>query len=55
MNVLIFLIPVSLGLGALGLVGFMWTLRHGQYDDPDGNGARILRKDYDNAPPDDLT
>lgn len=53
MNVLIFLIPVSLGLGALGLGAFMWTLRHGQYDDPDGNGARILRQDFDDAPPED--
>lgn len=51
MDVLIFLIPVSLGLGALGLGAFLWTLRHGQYEDPDGNGARILRKDYDDAPP----
>jgi cbb3-type cytochrome oxidase maturation protein len=55
MDVLIFLIPVSLGLGALGLGAFLWTLRHGQYEDPDGNGARILRKDYDDAPPEDPT
>lgn len=55
MDVLIFLIPVSLGLGVLGLGAFLWTLRHGQYEDPDGNGARILRKDYDDAPPEDPT
>ncbi len=42
MNVLVFLIPVSLILGGIGLVAFMWTLRHDQYDDPDGAAARIL-------------
>lgn len=42
MNVLVFLIPVSLGLGALGLAAFVWTLRAQQYDDPEGQAARIL-------------
>ena len=50
MNVLVYLIPVSLGLGLLGLLAFVWTLRRGQYDDPDGTSARILRDDYDDAP-----
>ena len=50
MNVLAYLIPISLTLGALGLVGFLWTLRSDQYDDPDGDGARILRDDYDDHP-----
>lgn len=50
MNVLAFLIPVSLILGALGLVAFVWTLRNDQYDDPDGDAARIL---MDERPPDD--
>lgn len=50
MNVLVYLIPASLGLGLLGLLAFVWTLRRGQYDDPDGNGARILRDDYDDVP-----
>ena len=30
MEVLIILIPVSLGLGGLGLVAFLWTLRSRQ-------------------------
>lgn len=42
MNGLAFLIPVALGLGLLGLAAFFWALRHGQFDDPDGNAARIL-------------
>ncbi|MEM6386905.1 MAG: cbb3-type cytochrome oxidase assembly protein CcoS [Pseudomonadota bacterium] len=50
MNVLAFLIPVSLILGGLGLVGFVWTIRSGQYGDPDGDAARILMED---APPEE--
>ena len=45
MNVLALLIPVSLILGAVGLVAFIWTLRHDQYDDPAGDAARILLDD----------
>lgn len=50
MDVLVFLIPVSLGLGLLGLGAFWWTLRSRQYDDPDGDAHRILRPDYDDHP-----
>ncbi len=42
MNVLVFLIPVSLFLGGLGVLAFVWTLTSHQYDDPDGHAARIL-------------
>ena len=42
MNVLVLLIPISLCLGALGVVGFVWTLKARQYDDPEGQAARIL-------------
>lgn len=52
MEVLAFLIPVSLGLGVVGLLAFWWTLRREQYDDPEGDAARILRKDYDDHPAD---
>jgi cbb3-type cytochrome oxidase maturation protein len=50
MTVLAVLIPVSLGLGLLGLGAFLWTLRHRQYDDPKGDAARILRDDHDDHP-----
>jgi cbb3-type cytochrome oxidase maturation protein len=43
---LLMLIPVALVLGALGLVGFLWALRSGQFDDLDGAANRILF-DYD--------
>ncbi|MEH6831131.1 cbb3-type cytochrome oxidase assembly protein CcoS [Sulfitobacter sp.] len=45
MNILVILIPVSLILGALGLIGFIWTVRSDQYDDEQGNAARILLDD----------
>lgn len=47
---LVVLIPVSLFLGALGLGAFFWTLRKGQYSDPEGDARRILVPDYDDAP-----
>jgi cbb3-type cytochrome oxidase maturation protein len=50
MEMLAVLIPVSLFLGGLGLVGFFWMLKKGQFDDPDGDAHRILRKDYDDEP-----
>ena len=50
MDVLALLIPVSLGLGLLGLVAFVWTLRKGQYDDPEGDSQRILDGQYDDRP-----
>lgn len=50
MNVLLILIPVSLVLGGLGLVAFIWSLRHAQYDDPDGSAARILIDDDEPRP-----
>jgi len=50
MDVLVILIPVSLILGGVGLAGFYWTMNNRQYDDPDGDAARILRQDYDQSP-----
>jgi len=45
MNVLVFLIPISLSLGALGIAAFIWSLRSRQYEDPAGDAARILTDD----------
>jgi cbb3-type cytochrome oxidase maturation protein len=39
---LAFLIPIALGMGLLGLVAFLWSMRDGQYDDMDGAANRIL-------------
>ncbi|MET1414276.1 cbb3-type cytochrome oxidase assembly protein CcoS [Roseibium sp. HPY-6] len=45
MDVLIFLIPIALFLGALGLTAFLWSLKSGQYDDLEGAKWRILDDD----------
>lgn len=42
---LIYLIPLSLALGGAALAAFLWSLRHGQYDDLDGAAERILLED----------
>jgi cbb3-type cytochrome oxidase maturation protein len=42
MNILLFLIPVALALGAVGFGAFLWSLRNGQFDDLDGAANRIL-------------
>jgi cbb3-type cytochrome oxidase maturation protein len=53
MNVLVVLIPVSLFLGGLGLAAFLWMLRRDQYEDPEGQAARILSDRYDKEPAED--
>ncbi len=50
MEILIYLIPISLSLGALGLGAFIWSLRTRQYDDPKGDAERILSKEWDDHP-----
>ena len=45
MNVLVYLVPVALGLGFAGLLAFLWSLRSGQYDDMEGAALRILPDD----------
>lgn len=52
MNVLIYLIPIALGLGVLGLVAFLWSLNSGQFEDLDGASVRILDDDEDAPLPD---
>jgi len=45
MNDFLYLIPVALGMGAIGLGIFLWSLRSGQYEDLDGAAERILFDD----------
>ncbi len=45
MSVLVFLVPAALLLGLLGLAGFMWSLKTGQYEDLEGAAWRILEDD----------
>ena len=51
MNGLLFLIPIALGLGLLGLAAFFWSLRLGQFDDLDGAALRIFVEDEEDAAP----
>jgi cbb3-type cytochrome oxidase maturation protein len=51
MNIVLFLAPCSIALGALGLAAFLWTMGAGQYDDPDGDAARVLHDHLDDGPP----
>jgi cbb3-type cytochrome oxidase maturation protein len=44
-TILLLLIPAALAIGGLGLAAFFWALRNGQFDDPEGNAARILIED----------
>ena len=49
MNMLIYLIPIALFLGGLGLFAFLWSIRSGQYEDLDGAAWRVL-DDGDDRP-----
>jgi len=44
-TVLLILVPIALFLGLLGLCGFLWALRSGQFEDLDGAAHRILADD----------
>ncbi|MDG1824859.1 MAG: cbb3-type cytochrome oxidase assembly protein CcoS [Henriciella sp.] len=45
MSIIIYLIPVALGLGLVGLGAFLWSVNSGQYEDMDGAAVRILTSD----------
>jgi len=44
-EVLVFLVPLAIMLGAIGLMGFLWSLKNGQYDDLDGAAWRAIMDD----------
>ncbi|PZA10619.1 cbb3-type cytochrome oxidase assembly protein CcoS [Rhodopseudomonas palustris] len=45
MEVMVFLVPLALGLGLLGLIAFLWSLKSGQYEDLDGAAWRAIADD----------
>ena len=51
MNDFLFLVPISIAMGLVGLAAFLWSLRSDQYDDLDGAAYRML--DDDDTPIDD--
>tara|TARA_R100001126_G_scaffold100978_2_gene80352 strand:+ start:405 stop:557 length:153 start_codon:yes stop_codon:yes gene_type:complete len=44
-TIIIYLIPVALMLGGLGLAAFLWAANTGQFEDPEGAANRILIDD----------
>lgn len=45
MNILLFLIPVSLVMIGVAALVFAWAVRHGQFEDLDTPALDILRDD----------
>ena len=48
MDIILYLIPIALFLGMLGLAAFLWALKSGQFEDLEGAARRIL---FDDDPP----
>lgn len=51
MNILLFLIPVSLLLLGLAIWAFRWAVRKGQFENLDAAAIDILRDDSADLPP----
>lgn len=49
MNILLYLIPIALLLGLIGLGAFIWAIKTGQYEDMDGAANRILMDEEDDS------
>lgn len=47
MTIVVYLIPIAIFLGVLGLTAFVWSVRSGQFDDLEGAAHRILIEDDD--------
>lgn len=45
MNIIIVLICISLSIALVFLVGFIWSMKSGQYDDTYGPSVRMLFED----------
>lgn len=45
MSYLVWLVPIALGMGLVGLAAFLWSMRSGQYQDLDGAAERVLLKE----------
>jgi len=42
MSLLAWLVPVALGMGLVGLLAFLWSMKSGQLEDLDGAAQRVL-------------
>ncbi|WP_354081759.1 cbb3-type cytochrome oxidase assembly protein CcoS [Constrictibacter sp. MBR-5] len=47
---LAWLVPIALGMGVVGLMAFLWSVRSDQYEDLDGAAERVLLDQEDDRP-----
>jgi len=45
MDLVFFLVPAAILLALIGVVGFIWSVRSGQFDDLDTPAIRMLFED----------
>ena len=45
MNVLVYLVPMAIGLGLIGLLAFLWAMKTGQFEDLEGAAWRAISDD----------
>lgn len=50
MSLLVWLVPLALGMGLVGLFTFLWSMKSGQLEDLDGAAERVLLNEADDAP-----
>jgi cbb3-type cytochrome oxidase maturation protein len=50
MSLLAWLVPVALGMGLVGLLAFLWSMKSGQLEDLDGAAERVLLDQAADAP-----
>jgi cbb3-type cytochrome oxidase maturation protein len=46
-SLLLWLVPIALGMGLAGLIAFLWSMKNGQLEDLDGAGERVLYQPVD--------
>jgi cbb3-type cytochrome oxidase maturation protein len=51
MEIILYLIPIALTLGACALAAFFWALKHDQFEDLEGAAERILLEEDETPPP----
>jgi cbb3-type cytochrome oxidase maturation protein len=50
MSLLAWLVPVALGMGLVGLLAFLWSMKSGQLEDLDGAAERVLLNETTDVP-----
>jgi len=51
-GLLAWLVPIALAMGLIGLLAFLWSIKHGQLEDLDGAAERVLSPGEDAPLPD---